>query len=104
MAMTEAIKEVIWLRGLFSELCLHQSVTTIYCDSQSAIHLTKDQMYHERTKHIDVKFHFIRDIIVEGKVLVQKIHTKDNPADMFTKPLPIYKFKQCLDLVGVHCW
>jgi len=43
-------------------------------------------------------------LIAEGKVLVQKIHTKDNPADMFTKPLLVYKFKQCLDLVGVHCW
>ena len=44
------------------------------------------------------------DTIAEGKVLVQKIHTKDNPVDMFTKPLPVYKFKQCLDLVGIHCW
>ncbi|XP_071932870.1 uncharacterized protein [Coffea arabica] len=60
-------------------------------------------MYHERTKHIDVKYHFIRDIIAEGKVLIQKINTKDNPADIFTKPLPVYKFKQCLHLVGVHC-
>ena len=41
-------------------------------------------------------------LIAEGKVLVQKIYTKDNPVDMFTKPLPVYKFKQCLDLVGVH--
>ena len=104
MAVTEAIKEVLWLRGLYGELCLHQGVTIIYCDSQSAIHLTKDQMYHERTKHIDVMFHFIQDTIAEGKVLVQKIHTKDNPTDMLMKSLPVYKFKQCLDLIGVHCW
>ena len=44
------------------------------------------------------------DTIAEGKVLVQKIHTKDNPTDMLTKPLPVYKFKQYLDLVGVNCW
>ncbi|XP_071913996.1 uncharacterized protein [Coffea arabica] len=60
-------------------------------------------MYHERTKHIDVKYHFIRDIIAEGKIHIQKINTKDNPADMFTKPHPVYKFKQCLDLIGVRC-
>ena len=101
MAVTEAIKEALWLRCLFGELSLHQEVTTIYCDSQSAIYLTKDQMYHERTKHIDVKYHFIRDIIADKKVLIQKINTKDNPADMFTKSLPIYKFKQCLNLIGV---
>ncbi|CAL9129964.1 unnamed protein product [Musa textilis] len=104
MTVTKAIKEVLWLRDLFGKLFQHQGVTTIYCDSQSTIHLTKDQMYHERTKYIDVKCHFIRDTIAKGKVLIQKIHMKDNPANMLTKPLPVYKFKQCLDLVGVHCW
>ena len=43
-------------------------------------------------------------LIAEGKVLVQKIYTKDNPVDMLTKHVPVYKFKQCLDLVVVHCW
>jgi len=103
MAITEAIKEALWLKGLFGELCLYQEITIVHCDSQSAIHLTKDQMYHERTKYIDVKYHFIRDVIAEGKVAVQKINTKENPADMFTKHLPVYKFKQCMDLIGVRC-
>ena len=104
MVMTEAIKEALWLKNLFGELSLHQGVTTIYCDSQSTIHLTKNQMYHERTKRIDVKFHFIRDTIAKRKVLVQKISTKENLADMFTKPILIYKFKQCLNWVGIRCW
>ncbi|KAL3514409.1 hypothetical protein ACH5RR_027126 [Cinchona calisaya] len=102
MAITEAIKEALWLKGLFGELNLLQDVITIHCDSQSAIHLTKDQMYHERTKHIDVKYHFIRDTIAEKKVSVQKINTRDNPVDMFTKSLPVAKFKHCLDLIGVR--
>ena len=63
MAMIEALKEAIWLRGLLSELGLRQSMTTVHCDCQSAIHLTKNQMYHGRTKHINVKYHFIREII-----------------------------------------
>src|SRR5438105_9580300 len=54
MAISEACKEAIWLRGLYTELCGVTSCTTIFCDSQSAICLTKDQMFHERTKHIDV--------------------------------------------------
>ena len=61
-------------------------------------------MYHERIKHIGVNFHFIRDAIVEEKTFVQKINIKKNPADIFTNPLPIYKFKQCLDLIGIHYW
>jgi len=48
------VKEAIWLRGLGSDLGLIQDVTVVFCDSQSAIHLTKNQMYHEQTKHLDV--------------------------------------------------
>lgn len=102
MALTEAIKEALWLKGLLNELSLCSDVTTINCDSQSAIHLAKDQMYHEKTKHIDVRFHFIREIIACKAIYVQKINTKDNPADMFTKSLPIIKFRMCLNLIGVH--
>jgi hypothetical protein len=101
MAITEAVKEAIWLRGLFSEIYGKMQVVTVYCDSQSAIHLTKDAMYHERTKHIDVRYHFIREILAAGDIVVSKIGTKDNPADMLTKPLPATKFVHCLDLVNV---
>ncbi|KAG8478903.1 hypothetical protein CXB51_028748 [Gossypium anomalum] len=57
MAITEACKEAIWLKGLFSELNEDLQISTVFCDSQSAIFLTKDQMFHERTKHIDVRYH-----------------------------------------------
>ncbi|KAG8488863.1 hypothetical protein CXB51_016741 [Gossypium anomalum] len=103
MAITEACKEVIWLKGLFSELNEDLQISTVFCDSQSAIFLTKDQMFHERTKHIDVRYHFVRDIIARGDIVVSKISTHENPADMMTKSLPITKFEHCLDLVGVHC-
>ncbi|KAG8502779.1 hypothetical protein CXB51_000565 [Gossypium anomalum] len=103
MAITEACKEAIWLKGLFSELNEDLQISTVFCDSQSAIFLTKDQMFHERTKHIDVRYHFVRDIIARGDIVVSKISTHENPADMMTKSLPITKFKHCLDLVGVHC-
>jgi hypothetical protein len=54
MAVAKVVKEAIWLRGLVSDLGLQQDETIVFCDSQSAIHLTKNQMYHERTKHIGV--------------------------------------------------
>ena len=54
MAITEACKEAVWLKGLFSELNEDLQISTVFCDSQSVIFLTKDQMFHERTKHIDV--------------------------------------------------
>ncbi|KAG8503781.1 hypothetical protein CXB51_001898 [Gossypium anomalum] len=103
MAITEACKEAIWLKGLFSELNEDLQISTVFCDSQSVIFLTKDQMFHERTKHIDIRYHFVRDIIARGDIVVCKIITYENPADMMTKSLPITKFEHFLDLVGVHC-
>ncbi|KAG8475483.1 hypothetical protein CXB51_032327 [Gossypium anomalum] len=103
MAITKACKEAIWLKGLFSELNEDLQISTVFCDSQSAIFLTKDQMFHEKTKHIDVRYHFVRDIIARGDIVVSKISTHENHADMITKSLPITKFEHCLNLVGVHC-
>ncbi|KAG8477717.1 hypothetical protein CXB51_027597 [Gossypium anomalum] len=73
MAITEACKEAIWLKGLFSELNEDLQISTVFCDSQSAIFLTKDQMFHERTKHIDVRYHFVRDIIARCDIVVSKL-------------------------------
>jgi hypothetical protein len=70
MAIFEACKEAISLRGLYNELCGDSSCTTIFCDSQSAICLTKDQMFYERTKHIDIRYHFIRGVIAQGNITV----------------------------------
>jgi hypothetical protein len=58
-------------------------------------------MYHERTKHIDVRYHFVREIISQKQVEVKKVGTADNPADMLTKPISVAKFKHCLGLVGI---
>ena len=101
MAITEAIKEAIWLQGLLDDLGVGQKQVTVFCDNQSAIHLAKDQVYHARTKHIDVRYHFVREIIEEGGVLVQKIKTDDNPADMLTKVVTTIKFNHCLDLINI---
>ncbi|KAL5565857.1 hypothetical protein UlMin_029021 [Ulmus minor] len=85
IAATEGVKEAMWLKGLVGELgCVHDKVE-VFCDNQSSIHLTKNQMFHERTKHIDIKLHFIRDVVSRGIVTVEKIHTDENPADMLTK-------------------
>ena len=99
MALTEAAKEGIWLKGLVSDLGLHHDQATVYCDSLSAICLAKDQVHHERTKHIDVRYHFLRS---EKRIKVKKVGTADNPADMFTKPVPQSKFQHCLDLLNIR--
>ena len=58
---------------------------TLYSDSQSAIHLAKNSTFHSRTKHIHLKYHFIRSVLEDGQLKLEKIHTSQNPADMLTK-------------------
>ena len=58
-------------------------------------------MFHERTKHIDVRLHFVRDIVSQGIVKVEKISTLTNPSDMLTKAIPVGKFEQALSLLNV---
>ncbi|KAA3466911.1 Retrovirus-related Pol polyprotein from transposon TNT 1-94 [Gossypium australe] len=58
MAITEVVKEVIWLRGLFGELD-KEKIIVVYCDSQSAIHLIENQMHHKRMKNIGIRYHFV---------------------------------------------
>ncbi|KAL8148384.1 hypothetical protein AgCh_005672 [Apium graveolens] len=102
MVASEAVKEAIWLRNLMTELGIQQeSKFVVFCDNQSALHLIKNQAYHGRTKHIDVKYHFIREVVSERNILVKKVSTHDNPADMLTKPVSGNKFKHCLNLSGV---
>lgn len=100
IAMSEAIKEALWLKGMATELGIQQNSVVNFCDNQSAIHLTKHQVYHERSKHIDVKLHFVRDVVSKREVQGEKISTEYNPADMMTKSLPLIKFSRCLNSIG----
>lgn len=99
IAATEAMKETIWLRGLLNEPEVLEGEVVLYCDNQGAIQLCKNSVYHERTKHVDVRFHFIREVVSSGMVKLEKVHTDDNPADMATKVVPLHKFRHCLNLL-----
>ena len=68
MAMTEAMKETIWLQGLLDDLEIDHDLLKINCDSMSVIYSAKNQVYHARMKHINVRFHFIREILDEGDI------------------------------------
>ena len=98
---SEAMKEALWLKGLVSELGISQKVVDIHCDSSSAFYLSINPAHHEKTKHIDIKLHFIKNVISKGVMKMVKIHTSNNPADMLTKVVPTTKFKTCLDIAGI---
>nr|GEW39162.1 retrovirus-related Pol polyprotein from transposon TNT 1-94 [Tanacetum cinerariifolium] len=87
ISSTEGVKEAMWLRRMVNEFGLPQKVLVVYCDNLSTVHLTKNNKFHSKTKHIEGRHHFVRDIVEKGEVIVDKIHTNDNPADMLTKVL-----------------
>ena len=92
MAATHAAKECIWLRCLIGELFpALLSPTTLYCDNQAALKLATDDNYHARTKHIDIRYHFIRQVIASHDIDVTYCLTDDMTADILTKALPHWK-------------
>ena len=92
MALAEAVKEALWLWRLTEELGVEQEGVELHCDSQSAISLAKNTVHHARTKHIDVRYHLLRDVVEDGDIVLSKVDTKDNLADMLTKVVPGSKF------------
>eukprot|EP00253_Pinus_taeda_P005882 PITA_05882 len=101
MAATHASKEAVWLQRLCSSMGLVQGAIRIDCDSQSAIFLAKNPAYHSKTKHIDVQYHFVRDMIEDKKVLLVKVDTLKNTADALTKSELSEKFSWCRETMGV---
>jgi len=102
IAATHAAKEGLWLRSLISQLFGKTlPTTTLFSDNQSAIALTKDHQYHARTKHIDIRFHFIRWIVEEGKLRLIYCPTEEMVADTLTKALPSPKVKHFATELGL---
>jgi hypothetical protein len=84
------------------ELGKKQENKRLYCDSQSAIHPSKNPTFHSKTKHIQLRYHFIRSTLEDGKLKMEKIHTSQNIADMLTKGVTREKLSSCSVLVGLQ--
>ena len=101
MVAIHTSKEVVWLQRLCSEIGFKQQVVRIDCDSQSAIFLAKNLAYHSRTKHIDVQYHFVRDMVESMKVLLEKVDSLENVADSLTKFVSTEKLSWCRVAMGI---
>jgi hypothetical protein len=103
VAATHATKEVLWLRSFLGEFTdLFKTPTTLHCDNNSAMELSKDSKFHARTKHIDIRYHFIREAVENRMITVKYVPTKENLADIFTKALPRPEFEHFVKKLGLH--
>jgi len=101
-AMAQAASEVTWLVRLLEELGLHKlTPVQLHCDNQSAIHIAKNPVFHERTKHIEIDCHFTRDKVLEGLLQLSYLPTSEQLADILTKVLPGPQFQQLLSKLGM---
>ncbi|KAM6562912.1 hypothetical protein CsatB_022910 [Cannabis sativa] len=108
IAAAEAAKELVWLRKFFTSIGVvpgMEKPLVLLCDNNGAIANSKEPRSHKRSKHIERKYHIIREYVARGDVLVEKVDTEDNLADPFTKVLAVTAFekhRQNLGLIDMY--
>ena len=97
-ALTDTTSKLLWLRWLFKDLGVStSSATSFYCDDQNAIHITHNDVFHERTKYIEIDCHFIRYYLVHGALKIFSVSSKDQLVDIFTKSLSKGRTRDLVD-------
>lgn len=101
-ALASAASEVTWMIRLLEELGVtNLTPVTLNCDNQSALHIARNPVFHERTKHIDIDCHFTRDKVLEGLIQLAYLPTGEQLANVFTKIIPSAQFQLLLSKVGM---
>ena len=93
IALSNATQQTIWLNNLIKEIIQDIHLPIIYCDNQAAIKLSNNNMITRKAKHIDIKYHFIKEKLQNKQLTLKYIPTKDNVADLLTKQPAILRFK-----------
>ena len=103
-ALANATAEMMWVQKLLTELKVpHPPAARLWCDNLGAKYLSANPVFHARTKHIEIDFHFVRERVAQGLFDIRFIHTGDQVADGLTKALPVVKlmkFRSNLNLVS----
>ena len=103
VAVALATKEGLWLQTILKELQICKPLQLkIFCDNISCIYLAKNPKHSEKTKHVDLKYHFIRELTEENKLTLEFTPTSHMWADFLTKPLSVDKFEACCKNLGLQ--
>ncbi|XP_028116204.1 putative disease resistance protein RGA4 [Camellia sinensis] len=102
IAATAAANQALWLRKVLSDLHMVQNEgTEIFVDNQAAIAISRNPVFHGKTKHFNIKLYFLREVQQTGKVKLAYCKSEDQLADLFTKPLPVGKFELLRKMIGI---
>jgi hypothetical protein len=101
-AASEGATDAIWFKSILAELAIDTGTIPMYCDSNCAISIIQDPEEHQRVKHIDVKYFFLRDHQEIGTLKMIKIPTDDQVASIFTKPLAKKRFERLQRMMGIQ--
>src|SRR6266487_261536 len=101
IAAGSSCSQILWIKQMLSEYNVGQDVITLYCDNLSAINISKNPIQHSRTKHIDIRHHFIRDLVEENIVTLEHVTTEGQIADIFTKALDATQFERLRVKLGI---
>jgi hypothetical protein len=102
MASCATFREAVWLQNLLSGLFgLKLGAACIWCDNQSCMKLLENLVFHDRSKHIEIKYHYIRDMVMRGAVRLKYVTTEEQVTDVLTNPLSRTKFKHFRDKFGM---
>lgn len=101
IAASEGTKEVIWLKRLLQEITVLNEVPTLMIDNASAIKLVKNPEFHKRSKHVEVRYYFVREKYHEGVINVEHVASIDQIADIMTKPLAKVQYLKLVNMLGL---
>jgi hypothetical protein len=102
IAATTCCTQVLWMKQTLQDIQVeYDEPISIFCDNTSAISISKNPVMHSKTKHIPIKFHFLREQVTEKNIKLEYIGTKEQIADIFTKPLPRETFEYLRQKLGV---
>ncbi|XP_074378475.1 secreted RxLR effector protein 161-like [Apium graveolens] len=102
MAATATACQVIWLSNLLSQItCEDIGPVVLHIDNKSAIDLAKNPVFHKRSKHVDIRYHFTRECVEKGEIIVKYVSTDTQRADTLTKALTVVKFEKMRRLLGI---
>ena len=101
IAAGSSCSQLVWMKQMLKEYNVEQDVLTLYYDNLSAINIFKNPIQHSRTKHIEIRHHFIRDLVEEKVVTLEHVDTEQQLVDVFTKALDAKQFEKLRGKLGI---